>query len=315
MDALERKLVDEFLASNAAVQVLERLRTQAERLLAAGAKYGLVLTDSTFTAATRQQVFEFLANVVNLSARRSAHALEGDQLLDVRTEPVQKLVAEMAALHLAVLPVVLVSLEADRRYCLKESIVVKVTTRAGDISYMDLDGRCCTQLDYLLQKSKLPFGILCYVEADSVLKVDDHRAAMKYKVVGRRLMFQSVADGLLTAFSIVGSLGLIIATGVWITAVGSLTAATSFYLTIRGIMGFYELRRQGNLRPQRCALFNNLILAIFNLASLVFISLPYSFGTIALKGPSKCYLVMCAFVDIWWLIKRKPIHTRSWVDL
>lgn len=315
MDALERKLIAEFLSSNAAVQVQERLKSQAERLLAAGEKYGLVLTDHIFTAASRQQVFEFLANVVNLSARRSVHSLESHQLLDVRTEPLQKLVAEMAALHLAVLPMILVTLEADRKYCLKESIVVEVTTRVGDKSYMDLDGRCFTKLDSLLQKTKLPFGILCYVEADNVLNVGNHRVAMKYKVVGRKFMFQSVADGLLTAFNIVGSVGLIIASGIWITAIGLLTSVTNLYLIMRGIMIFLELRRQRNIRQHRCAMFNNLALAIFNLVSLVFVSLPYSIGTTALKLSFKFHLVLCAFVDIWWLIQRKPIHTRSWVDV
>ncbi|EAT41917.1 AAEL006486-PA [Aedes aegypti] len=315
MDALERKLIDEFLASNVAVQVQERFKTQAARLIAAGEKYGLVLTDSVFTAATRQQVFEFLGHVVNLSASRSVQALEGDQLLDVRTEPLQKLTNEMAALHLSVIPMILVSLEADRRYCLKESIVVKVATRAGDISYMDLDGRCFTQLEPFLQKTKLPFGILCHLEPDSVLDVENHRLAMKFKVVGRQLMVQSVADGLLTAFNIVGSLALIVTSGFWITAIGLLTAGTSIYLIMRGVMGFLEIYRQGQMRGQRFTMFNNLLLTVFNIASLVFVSLPYSIGTMALKDSSKFFLVLCAFVDIWWLVMRRPMHTRGWVDV
>lgn len=248
MDALERKLIAEFLASNAAIQVQERFKKQAERLLAGTGKYGLVLVDNIFTAATRQQVYDFLASIVDLSASRSGRALEADQLLDVRAEFLLKLVDGMAAFHFSVVPMMLVSMEADRRYCLKESIVVKVISRVGDISYMDLDGRCSTQLEQVTQNTKLPFGVLCYLEPDSVLDAESHRLAMKCKVVGRQLMVQSVADGLLTAFNIVGSLGLIVASGFWVIAIGLLTAGSSFYLVMRGVIEFLKVRRHGPLR-------------------------------------------------------------------
>ncbi|KXJ76983.1 uncharacterized protein LOC109421709 [Aedes albopictus] len=315
MDALERKLIAEFLASNAAIQVQERFKKQAERLLAGTGKYGLVLVDNIFTAATRQQVYDFLASIVDLSASRSGRALEADQLLDVRAEFLLKLVDGMAAFHFSVVPMMLVSMEADRRYCLKESIVVKVISRVGDISYMDLDGRCSTQLEQVTQNTKLPFGVLCYLEPDSVLDAESHRLAMKCKVVGRQLMVQSVADGLLTAFNIVGSLGLIVASGFWVIAIGLLTAGSSFYLVMRGVIEFLKVRRHGPLRGQRCTTFNIMLLTVFNLASLVFVSLPYSIGTIALRGSSKFFLVLCAFVDLWWLVMWRPMHTRGWVDV
>lgn len=249
MDALERKLIGEFMASNAALQVQDRFKNFSHRLMSAGDKYGLVLSNnSIFTGATKSQVFEFLANVINLSTNRNVNTMEGDQLLDLRTEPLQKLFEEMEALTLAVIPLVLVSLEADRRYRLKESIVVKVITRAGDISYLDLAGRCYRKLEQFLDLSALPFGILCYFEPECVLDVDNHRHALKCKVVGRQLVFQSVADGVLSAFNAVGSFGLMAASSQWVTPIGLLTVGSSLYLMARGTVGFFEVRRHGGLR-------------------------------------------------------------------
>ncbi|XP_065090188.1 uncharacterized protein LOC135711326 [Ochlerotatus camptorhynchus] len=316
MDAVERKLIVEFMASNAILLVHAILKTFAHRLVTTGNKYGLVLSNnSIFTAATRQQVFEFLANVIKLSENRNVHATDGDQLLDIRTEPLQKLVEEMEALNLAVIPLVLVSLEADRRYCLKESIVVKVITRAGDISYMDLAGRSYLKLEQFLQLTALPFGILCYLEADCVLDVDNQRYAMKCKMVGRQLVFQSVADGLLSSFNVVGSLGLMVASSKWVTPIGLLTVGSSIYLMTRGVMGFFEVQRHGGLRSQRSTFFN-ILLTVLNFASVLFVSLPYSIGTmVQLNGPSKALLSFCAGMDLLWLLAKPPLHTYGWIDV